>query len=213
MSAAASRSSALSPAGTGDLGGGGGGFLAADQVHLLVGEAVEFDEHFGGAGNGGEGGGFELALEDLVHALWTLLSMALRRRSGMRLSARAAAGRGLAAARAPLPCFVGGGVGDTVAVQVGLAQSLAGLSIFSQTVAGCLWHFHAPLFGRQARRTGAPGRAAVVACGGDTCWAARQLPVFCRQETVSGRLGWFSTCERGLAGSTAELQRGLVSSL
>ena len=54
--------------GTGDLGGGGGGFLAANQVHLVVGEAVEFDEHFCGAGNGGEGGGCELALEDLVHA-------------------------------------------------------------------------------------------------------------------------------------------------
>ena len=54
--------------GTGDLGGGGGGLLAANQVHLLVGEAVEFDEYFCGAGNGGEGGGCELALEDLVDA-------------------------------------------------------------------------------------------------------------------------------------------------
>ena len=34
----------------------------------MVGEAVEFDEYFCGAGNGGEGGGCELALEDLVHA-------------------------------------------------------------------------------------------------------------------------------------------------
>ena len=54
--------------GTGDLGGGSGGFLGANQVHFVVGEAVEFDEHFCGAGNGGEGGGFELAFEDLVHA-------------------------------------------------------------------------------------------------------------------------------------------------
>ena len=80
--------------GTGDLGGGGGGLLAANQVHLLVGEAVEFDEHFCGAGNGGEGGGCELASRT-----WSMpvdsLSMAWDRRSGMRLSARAAADEAL----------------------------------------------------------------------------------------------------------------------
>ena len=80
--------------GTGDLGGGGGGLLAANQVHLVVGEAVEFDEHFCGAGNGGEGGGCELALEDLVHAGGQFID-GVRRRSGMRLSARAAADEAL----------------------------------------------------------------------------------------------------------------------
>ena len=60
----------------------------------MVGEAVEFDEHFCGAGNGGEGGGCELASRT-----WSMpvdsLSMVWDRRSGMRLSARAAADEAL----------------------------------------------------------------------------------------------------------------------
>ena len=75
--------------GTGDLGGGGGGLLAADQVHLLVGEAVEFDEHFAAREMAERAAG-----SSLPSRTWSMpvdtLSMAWRRRSGMRLSARAA---------------------------------------------------------------------------------------------------------------------------
>ena len=67
IAAAASRSSG-SPAAPATWAAAAAVSSAADQVHLVVGEAVEFDEHLCGAGNGGEGGGFELALEDLVDA-------------------------------------------------------------------------------------------------------------------------------------------------
>ena len=52
-----------------DLGGGGGVFLAANQLHFFVGEAVEVHQHAGAAGDCGEGGGFDFAFEQVVHAL------------------------------------------------------------------------------------------------------------------------------------------------
>ena len=66
------------------------------------------------------------------------LSMAWRRRSvGYAFVGAGGGRRGLAAARAPLPCFVGGGVGDTVAVELVEAVAAAGGPVSLEAFAGC----------------------------------------------------------------------------
>ena len=64
-------------------------------------------------------------------------SMVWRRRSGMRLSARAAADEALPPRERHFQCFVGGGVGDTVAVELVEAVAAAGGPVFLAAFAGC----------------------------------------------------------------------------
>ena len=65
------------------------------------------------------------------------LSMAWDRRSGMRLSARAAADEALPPRERHCQCFVGGGVGDTVAVELLEAVAAAGGPVSLEAFARC----------------------------------------------------------------------------
>ena len=51
-----------------DFGGGGFDFLEADQIHVGVGGAVEFEQDFGAAADGGVGGRFQRPFLDLGYA-------------------------------------------------------------------------------------------------------------------------------------------------
>ena len=52
-----------------DFGGGGFDFLDADQLHVGVGGAVEFEQDFGAAADGGVGGRFQRSFSDFGYAI------------------------------------------------------------------------------------------------------------------------------------------------
>ena len=151
----------------GDQGGGGRVFLFANQIHFFIGEAVETDQHPCGAAEGGESSRIDLACDQIVHAFGQYFDRASQA-VGHAFVGPGGSRRRLSAARAPRPHFISGGVGDAVAVEFRLSESLAGLSIFSEGFARFSGQCFLLWSGRQGCSTMAPGFAAGTACCGKT---------------------------------------------
>lgn len=122
-----------------DFDGGGFGFLVADQFHFFIGEPVEIGHRFDAAAHCGVGGGVEISRAHIEEALFERFD-GPPQSFGYAFVGPGGGGGVLAAARAPCACFVGGGVGDAVAVEVGQAISPARGSIFFDAFARCLGH-------------------------------------------------------------------------
>lgn len=126
-----------------DFQGGGFGFFVADQLHFVIGAAVEGEHRHNAAGHCGVGGGGEIALAHIDEALFELFE-GTPESFGRALVGPGCGGGVLAAAHAPLARFRGGAVGNAVAVQGRQAVPFAGGSIFVDAFTRDLRHVLCP---------------------------------------------------------------------